>query len=64
VVSDADAIAAMRFLLERTKMLVEPAGSCTLTAAERLQDTFGPNAHVVLFLCGGNISVEDLCRLA
>jgi threonine dehydratase len=64
VVSDAEAIAAMRFLLERTKMLVEPAGSCTLTAAERLQDKFGPNAHVVLFLCGGNISAEDLCRLA
>ncbi len=42
VVSDADAIAAMRLLLERTKMLVEPAGSCTLTAAERLQDKFGP----------------------
>jgi threonine dehydratase len=63
VVSDADAIAAMRLLLERTKMLVEPAGSCTLSAAERLRDQFGPDDHVVLFLCGGNISAEDFCRL-
>jgi threonine dehydratase len=38
VVSDAEAIAALRLLLERTKMLVEPAGSCTLAAAERLRD--------------------------
>ena len=62
VVSDKDALASMRFLLERTKLLVEPAGSCTLSAAERLRDRFGPNDHVVLFLCGGNISVEDVCR--
>jgi threonine dehydratase len=63
VVSDAEAIAALRLLLERTKMLVEPAGSCTLAAAERLRDQFGPDRHVVLFLCGGNIGVDDLCRL-
>ncbi len=62
VVSDTEAVASMRFLLERTKLLVEPAGSCTLSAAERLRDRFGPNDHVVLFLCGGNISVEDVCR--
>jgi len=63
VVSDAEAIAALRLLLERTKMLVEPAGSCTLAAAERLQSRFGPDRHVVLFLCGGNIGLDDLCRL-
>jgi len=63
VVSDAEAIDALRLLLERTKMLVEPAGSCTLAAAERLRNQFGPDRHVVLFLCGGNIGVDDLCRL-
>ncbi len=62
VVTDAEAFAALRFLLERTKMLTEPAASCTLAAAERLRARFGPDRHVVLFLCGGNLSVDDLCR--
>jgi threonine dehydratase len=62
VVSDAEAFAALRFLLERTKMLTEPAASCTLAAAERHRARFGPDSHVVLFLCGGNLGVDDLCR--
>lgn len=62
VVSDADAMTALRFLLERTKMLTEPAASCTLAAAERLRGQFGPERHVVLFLCGGNVAVDDVCR--
>jgi threonine dehydratase len=61
VVSDAEAFAALRFLLERTKMLTEPAASCTLAAADRLRAQFGPDRHVVLFLCGGNLGVDDLC---
>jgi threonine dehydratase len=63
VVTDAEAVAALRLLLERTKMLTEPAASCTLAAAERLRANFGPAHHVVLFLCGGNLAVEDLCRI-
>jgi threonine dehydratase len=62
VVSDSEAVAALRLLLERTKMLAEPAASCTLVAAERLRDHFRPESHVVLFLCGGNVAVDDLCR--
>jgi len=62
VVSDAEAVAALRLLLERTKILVEPAASCTLAAADRLRSNFGPEHHVVLFLCGGNVALEDLCR--
>jgi threonine dehydratase len=61
VVSDAEAFGSLRFLLERSKMLTEPAASCTLAAAERLRDHFGPDRHVVLFLCGGNLGVDDLC---
>jgi threonine dehydratase len=63
VVSDAEALAALRFLLERLKVLTEPAASCTLAAAERLKDQFSKERHVVLVLCGGNMPFGDLARL-
>jgi threonine dehydratase len=63
VVPDRDAVSAMRFILERLKVLTEPAASCTLAAADRLKDHFSSDRHVVLIFCGGNISVEDLARL-
>jgi threonine dehydratase len=63
VVPDREAIAAMRFILERLKVLTEPAASCTLAAADRLKDHFSSDRHVALIFCGGNISVEDLARL-
>lgn len=58
VVSDAEAYGSMVLLLERAKVLTEPAAGCTLAAADRLRDHLG--AHVVLVLCGGNVSVADL----
>jgi threonine dehydratase len=61
VVTDDEAVASMKLLLERTKLLTEPAASCTLAAAERLRANFSGASHVALILCGGNISVEDLC---
>ena len=63
VVSDKEAIAALRLLLERLKILTEPAASCTLAAAERLRDHFSSERHVVLVLCGGNMPLDDLPRL-
>ncbi|MEO6334593.1 MAG: threonine/serine dehydratase [Pyrinomonadaceae bacterium] len=59
VVTDAEAIAALSFILERLKLLTEPAASCTLAAAEKLKSNFG--SHVVLILCGGNLALGDLC---
>ncbi|MGH9476764.1 MAG: threonine/serine dehydratase [Terriglobales bacterium] len=61
VVSDAEALAAGQFLLERAKVLTEPAASCTLAAARRLREQFTPASHVVLILCGGNLALSDLC---
>jgi threonine dehydratase len=61
VVTDSEALTALQFLLERTKVLAEPAASCTLAAAERLRDRFTPQSKVVLVLCGGNVAVRDLC---
>jgi len=63
VVSDAEALSALRFLLERLKVLTEPAASCTLAAADRLKDQFSKERHVVLVLCGGNMPLEELTRL-
>jgi threonine dehydratase len=62
VVKDEEAVEALRFLLERVKLLTEPAASCTLAAAERLRGHFSPDSHVVLILCGGNLGVDELCR--
>jgi len=62
VVSDASAVAALKFLLERAKVLTEPAASCTLAAAEVLASNFKTDSHLVLILCGGNVAIDDVCR--
>jgi threonine dehydratase len=61
VVSDAEAVDALVFLLERAKVLTEPAASCCLAAARRLRPEFRPTDHIVLLLCGGNVAVADIC---
>ena len=61
VVPDAEAVAALEVLLERAKVLTEPAAACTLAAAERLRLHFTPDSQVVLVLCGGNVSLRDVC---
>jgi threonine dehydratase len=61
VVPDSEAVEAMVFILERLKVITEPAASCTLAAAERLKDNFGPDTRLCLILCGGNTSASDLC---
>lgn len=64
VVSDAEALDATRFLLERMKVLAEPAAACTLACAERLRRQFTGDRHVVLLLGGGNLAAEQLGLLA
>lgn len=61
VVSDREAVEALQFILERLKILTEPAAACTLAAARRLKDKFNRDSRVVLILCGGNVSPGDLC---
>jgi threonine dehydratase len=58
VVPDADAFGAILVLMERAKVVAEPAAACTLAAAAALGDRLGD--HVVLVLCGGNVAFEDL----
>lgn len=61
VVSDKEAVEAMVFILERLKVITEPAASCTVAAAERLRSNFDAESKVVLIFCGGNTGVSDLC---
>jgi threonine dehydratase len=63
LVSDRDAMTAVEYLLERAKILSEPAAACTLAAAEQIRARFDGNANVVLVLCGGNLGIQDLCKL-
>jgi threonine dehydratase len=58
VVSDAEAFSSILLLMERAKVMAEPAASCTVAAAERVRDRLGGRA--VLLLCGGNLSFTDL----
>ena len=62
VVTDDEAVKELKFILERLKVLTEPAASCTLAAALRLKDQFTKDSNLVLIFCGGNLSVEDLCK--
>jgi threonine dehydratase len=61
VVSDAEAVHELFYLLERAKILVEPAAACCLAAAARQASTFQPGENIVILLCGGNVSAADLC---
>lgn len=62
VVTDADTVDAVKFLLERVKVLAEPAAACTLAAAKLLRGHFAETDHVALVLCGGNFAIDDLCQ--
>jgi threonine dehydratase len=61
-VPDARAVEEMLYTLNREKLLVEPAASCTLAA---LTDGLIPDLAgrvVVSVICGGNITLEQLER--
>lgn len=62
VVEDSEAVEAMRFLLERMKILVEPAAGCCLAAARRHAGVIAEDDSVAILLCGGNVSLSDLTR--
>ncbi len=61
VVTDREAVHALRFIAERLKVVTEPAASCTLAAAEKLGEKFTKDSYVALILCGGNVGVDDIC---
>jgi threonine dehydratase len=62
VVSDREAFAELEYLLEREKIVTELAAACTLAAAERMRGRFTKEHRVVLVMCGGNMSLNELIK--
>jgi threonine dehydratase len=60
-VTDADTVRAMRFLLDRSKLVVEPSGAITVAAL--LAGVVRPAGPTVCLLSGGNIEWDGLVTL-
>ncbi len=60
VVPDRDAVRELVWLLQNERVLVEPAAACVLAAALARKETFTPDAHVGLILCGSNVALDDI----
>jgi threonine dehydratase len=60
IVDDDTIAAALRLLLERCKLLVEPAGAAALAALLAGTVTVRRGARVAIILSGGNIDLERL----
>ena len=60
VVSDADAVRGVLTLAEEAKVWTEPAAGCLVPAAHRVLDRVGPDAHLGLVVCGGNVTAADV----
>jgi threonine dehydratase len=62
-VTDEEMLAAIRFLLERAKLLAEPAGAATVAALLSRKVALEPGTRVVAVVSGGNFDVEGRLRL-
>jgi threonine dehydratase len=60
LVTDHDAFRDATLILEAEKVLVEPAASCTLTAARTIAAQLPSSAEIGLILCGSNIEAREL----
>jgi threo-3-hydroxy-L-aspartate ammonia-lyase len=63
LVSDAEILAAMRLLLFRAKLLVEPTGAVAAAAVLSGKLPLGRGARVGVVLSGGNVDPDVLARL-
>lgn len=63
LVSDHQIIRALRFIVERTKLLVEPSGAAAVAALLEGHIPVGPEQPVVAVLSGGNVDLPSLCTL-
>lgn len=62
VVSDGEIVTAMRFLLDRLKVVVEPSGASALAALLAGRVAL-QGARVGVVLSGGNVGAQRLCEL-
>jgi threonine dehydratase len=63
LVPDAEIIDALRLILDRCKVLVEPAGAAALAGLLSRQTGAKPGSNTVVILSGGNIDRERLKTL-
>jgi threonine dehydratase len=63
IVTDGEILEALRLLLERTKLLVEPAGAAATAALLAGKASAEPGSRVVATLSGGNVDFEKLKRM-
>ncbi len=63
LVTDDEIVAALRIILERTKLLVEPAGAAAVAALMTGKAAVPAGARTVAVLSGGNIDRERLKSL-
>lgn len=61
-VSDPQLLAAMLYLWERMKIVVEPTGVLGIAALFEGKVAVPPGARVGVILSGGNVDVRDVCR--
>lgn len=61
LVSDGAALEAVFELADTAKIVTELAAAATLAAARRT--SFDPQDHVVLVMCGGNSSIDEIAGL-
>jgi threonine dehydratase len=59
-VEDAEIVAGMRALMERCKVLPEPAGAAAAGALLSGRIDVRPGEHVVIVVSGGNVDLERL----
>jgi threonine dehydratase len=60
VVPDADAVRGCLTFAEEAKVWTEPAAGCLVPAAHQVLDRVGPDAHLGLVVCGGNVTAADV----
>jgi threonine dehydratase len=60
VVPDADAVRGTLTLAEAAKVWAEPAAGCLVPAAMQVLERVGPDAHLGLVICGGNVTTADV----
>ena len=62
LVSEDEIVEGMRVAVDETHQLVEGAGAMTLAAARKVARSY-PGGHMVVVLCGANISAEKLASI-
>jgi threonine dehydratase len=63
-VSDDSAIQALLEILEKEKLLTEPATSCSVAALVEGRIPIRADENVVVVLCGANVALENVRRWA